>query len=153
MKSLWHNINIENIDFSEDYNEVTSLQSYWVSGNLNFEGEEYEIIGSIDEWENIDDLHLLHETPFSEEELEENTKRGKNIFESEFKQWLFNIQLDSKSSSNVLKLYEGEYFNPENGHNVEKNFNNTSSKESLLKFILIELFISNLNEEELKLKW
>ena len=40
-----HNINIENIDFSEDYNEVTSLQSYWVSGNLNFEGEEYEIIG------------------------------------------------------------------------------------------------------------
>ena len=148
-----HNINIENIDFSEDFNEDTNLLSYWVSGTLNFEDEEYEIVGSIDEWESIDDLHLLHETPFTEEELEDNINRGKNIFESDFKQWLFNIQLDGKSSSNVLKLYDGEYFNPENGHNVEKNFNNTTSKESLLKFIIIELFICNLNYEELKLKW
>ena len=148
-----HNINIENIDFSEDFNEDTNLLSYWVSGTLNFEDEEYEIVGSIDEWESIDDLHLLHETPFTEEELEDNINRGKNIFESDFKQWLFNIQLDGKSSSNVLKLYDGEYFNPDNGHNVEKNFNNTTSKESLLKFIIIELFICNLNYEELKLKW
>lgn len=148
-----HNINIENIDFSEDFNEDTNLLSYWVSGTLNFEDEEYEIVGSIDEWESIDDLHLLHETPFTEEELEDNIIRGKNIFESDFKQWLFNIQLDGKSSSNVLKLYDGEYFNPDNGHNVEKNFNNSTSKESLLKFIIIELFICNLNYEELKLKW
>ena len=96
---------------------------------------------------------MLHETPFTEEELEDNIIRGKNIFESDFKQWLFNIQLDGKSSSNVLKLYDGEYFNPDNGHNVEKNFNNSTSKESLLKFIIIELFICNLNYEELKLKW
>jgi len=75
-----HNINIENIDFSEDFNEDTSLLSYWVSGSLNFEDEEYEIVGSIDEWESIDDLHLLHETPFTEEELEDNINMRKEYF-------------------------------------------------------------------------
>jgi len=75
-----HNINIENIDFSEDFNEDISLLSYWVSGSLNFEDEEYEIVGSIDEWESIDDLHLLHETPFTEEELEDNINMRKEYF-------------------------------------------------------------------------
>ena len=148
-----HNINIENISFSDDFNDVTGLLSYWVSGTLSFKDEEYEILGSIDQWENIDDLHLLHETPFTEEELNSNIKRGRNIFDSEFKQWLFNVQLDNKLNSNVLKLYEGEFFNPDYGHSTEKNFKNTSSEESLLKFIIIELFISYLNEEKLKLKW
>ena len=148
-----YNINIQNISFSPDFNEITGLESYWVSGTLIFKDEEYEIVGSIDQWENINDLHLLHETPFTEEELESNIKRGKNIFDSEFKQWLFNIQLDNKLSSNILKLFEGEFYNPDYGHTIKKNLNDTSSKESLLKFIIIELFISNLNEEELKLKW
>ena len=148
-----HNINIKNISFSDDFNDVTGLLSYWVSGTLSFKDEEYEILGSIDQWENIDDLHLLHETPFTEEELNSNIKRGRNIFDSEFKQWLFNVQLDNKLNSNVLKLYEGEFFNPDYGHSTEKNFKNTSSEESLLKFIIIELFISYLNEEKLKLKW
>ena len=53
-------------------------------------------------------------------------------------------------SSNILKLYEGEFFNPDYGHSIKKNFNKSTSEESLLKFIIIELFISNLNEEELK---
>jgi|TARA_B110000305_G_scaffold155136_1_gene171814 hypothetical protein len=148
-----YNINIQNISFSPDFNEITGLESYWVSGTLIFKDEEYEIVGSIDQWENINDLHLLHETPFTEEELESNIKRGKNIFDSEFKQWLFNVQLDNKLSSNILKLFEGEFYNPDYGHTIKKNLNDTSSKESLLKFIIIELFISNLNEEELKLKW
>ena len=148
-----HNINIKNISFSDDFNDVSGLLSYWVSGTLSFKDEEYEILGSIDQWENIDDLHLLHETPFTEEELNSNIKRGRNIFDSEFKQWLFNVQLDNKLNSNVLKLYEGEFFNPDYGHSTEKNFKNTSSEESLLKFIIIELFISYLNEEKLKLKW
>jgi hypothetical protein len=148
-----YNINIQNISFSTDFNEITGLESYWVSGTLIFKDEEYEIVGSIDQWENINDLHLLHETPFTEEELESNIKRGKNIFDSEFKQWLFNVQLDNKLSSNILKLFEGEFYNPDYGHTIKKNLNDTSSKESLLKFIIIELFISNLNEEELKLKW
>tara|TARA_B100000927_G_C16468448_1_gene470588 strand:+ start:1646 stop:2098 length:453 start_codon:yes stop_codon:yes gene_type:complete len=148
-----HNIKIKNISFSDDFNDVTGLLSYWVSGTLSFKDEEYEILGSIDQWENIDDLHLLHETPFTEEELNSNIKRGRNIFDSEFKQWLFNVQLDNKLNSNVLKLYEGEFFNPDYGHSTEKNFKNTSSEESLLKFIIIELFISYLNEEKLKLKW
>ena len=95
-----HNIKIKNISFSDDFNDVTGLLSYWVSGTLSFKDEEYEILESIDRWENIDDLHLLHETPFT-----------------------------------------------------EKNFKNTSSEESLLKFIIIELFISYLNDEKLKLKW
>jgi hypothetical protein len=148
-----YNISIQNISFSPDFNEITGLESYWVSGTLIFKDEEYEIVGSIDQWENINDLHLLHETPFTEEELESNIKRGKNIFDSEFKQWLFNVQLDNKLSSNILKLFEGEFYNPDYGHTIKKNLNDTSSKESLLKFIIIELFISNLNEEELKLKW
>ena len=148
-----YNINIQNISFSPDFNEITGLESYWVSGTLIFKDEEYEIVGSIDQWENINDLHLLHETPFTDEELESNIKRGKNIFDSEFKQWLFNVQLDNKLSSNILKLFEGEFYNPDYGHTIKKNLNDTSSKESLLKFIIIELFISNLNEEELKLKW
>ena len=148
-----YNIHIQNISFSPDFNEITGLESYWVSGTLIFKDEEYEIVGSIDQWENINDLHLLHETPFTEEELESNIKRGKNIFDSEFKQWLFNVQLDNKLSSNILKLFEGEFYNPDYGHTIKKNLNDTSSKESLLKFIIIELFISNLNEEELKLKW
>tara|TARA_B100000401_G_scaffold307512_1_gene211704 strand:- start:431 stop:883 length:453 start_codon:yes stop_codon:yes gene_type:complete len=148
-----YNIKIKNISFSDDFNDVTGLLSYWVSGTLSFKDEEYEILGSIDQWENIDDLHLLHETPFTEEELNSNIKRGRNIFDSEFKQWLFNVQLDNKLNSNVLKLYEGEFFNPDYGHSTEKNFKNTSSEESLLKFIIIELFISYLNEEKLKLKW
>tara|TARA_B100000609_G_C17102086_1_gene375126 strand:- start:227 stop:679 length:453 start_codon:yes stop_codon:yes gene_type:complete len=148
-----HNIKIKNISFSDDFNDVTGLLSYWVSGTLSFKDEEYEILGSIDQWENIDDLHLLHETPFTEEELNSNIKRGRNIFDSEFKQWLFNVQLDNKLNSNVLKLYEGEFFNPDYGHSTEKNFKNTTSEESLLKFIIIELFISYLNEEKLKLKW
>ena len=148
-----HNIKIKNISFSDDFNDVTGLLSYWVSGTLSFKDEEYEILGSIDQWENIDDLHLLHETPFTEEELNSNIKRGRNIFDSEFKQWLFNVQLDNKLNSNVLKLYDGEFFNPDYGHSTEKNFKNTSSEESLLKFIIIELFISYLNEEKLKLKW
>ena len=148
-----YNINIQNISFSTDFNEITGLESYWVSGTLIFKDEEYEIVGSIDQWENINDLHLLHETPFTEEELESNIKRGKNIFDSEFKQWLFNVQLDNKLSSNILKLFEGEFYNPDYGHTIKKNLNDTSSKESLLKFIIIELFISNLNEEDLKLKW
>ena len=148
-----YNINIQNISFSPDFNEITGLESYWVSGTLIFKDEEYEIVGSIDQWENINDLHLLHETPFTEEELESNIKRGKNIFDSEFKQWLFNVQLDNKLSSNILKLFEGEFYNPDYGHTIKKNLNDTSSKESLLKFIIIELFISNLNDEELKLKW
>tara|TARA_B100000963_G_scaffold320936_1_gene303854 strand:+ start:13517 stop:13969 length:453 start_codon:yes stop_codon:yes gene_type:complete len=148
-----HNINIKNISFSDDFNDVSGLLSYWVSGTLSFKDEEYEILGSIDQWENIDDLHLLHETPFTEEELNSNIKRGRNIFDSEFKQWLFNVQLDNKLNSNVLKLYEGEFFNPDYGHSTEKNFKNTTSEESLLKFIIIELFISYLNEEKLKLKW
>ena len=148
-----HNIKIKNISFSDDFNDVTGLLSYWVSGTLSFKDEEYEILGSINQWENIDDLHLLHETPFTEEELNSNIKRGRNIFDSEFKQWLFNVQLDNKLNSNVLKLYEGEFFNPDYGHSTEKNFKNTSSEESLLKFIIIELFISYLNEEKLKLKW
>ena len=148
-----YNINIQNISFSPDFNEITGLESYWVSGTLIFKDEEYEIVGSIDQWENINDLHLLHETPFTEEELESNIKRGKNIFDSEFKQWLFNVQLDNKLSSNILKLFEGEFYNPDYGHTIKQNLNDTSSKESLLKFIIIELFISNLNEEELKLKW
>jgi len=150
---LKHNISINNISFSDDFNEITGLISYWVSGTLNFKDEDYEILGSIDEWETIDDLHLLHETPFTEEELNSNIKRGRNIFDSEFKQWLFNVQLDNKLNSNVLKLYEGEFFNPDYGHSTEKNFKNTTSEESLLKFIIIELFISYLNEEKLKLKW
>ena len=91
--------NIKNISFSDDFNDVTGLLSYWVSGTLSFKDEEYEILESIDRWENIDDLHLLHETPFT-----------------------------------------------------EKNFKNIP-EESLLKFIIIELFISYLNEEKLKLKW
>ena len=148
-----HNIKIKNISFSDDFNDVTGLLSYWVSGTLSFKDEEYEILESIDRWENIDDLHLLHETPFTEEELNSNIKRGRNIFDSEFKQWLFNVQLDNKLNSNVLKLYEGEFFNPDYGHSTEKNFKNTSSEESLLKFIIIELFISYLNDEKLKLKW
>jgi hypothetical protein len=148
-----YNINIQNISFSPDFNEITGLESYWVSGTLIFKDEEYEIVGSIDQWENINDLHLLHETPFTDEELESNIKRGKNIFDSEFKQWLFNVQLDNKLSSNILKLFEGEFYNPDYGHTIKKNLKDSSSKESLLKFIIIELFISNLNEEELKLKW
>ena len=55
-----HNINIKNISFSDDFNEITGLISYWVSGPLNFKDEEYEIVGSINQWKNIDDLHLLH---------------------------------------------------------------------------------------------
>ena len=69
-----YNINIQNISFSPDFNEITGLESYWVSGTLIFKDEEYEIVGSIDQWENINDLHLLHETPFTEEELESNIK-------------------------------------------------------------------------------
>ena len=134
-----HNIKIKNISFSDDFNDVTGLLSYWVSGTLSFKDEEYEILGSIDQWENIDDLHLLHETPFTEEELNSNIKRGRNIFDSEFKQWLFNVQLDNKLNSNVLKLYEGEFFNPDYGHSTEKNFKNTSSEESLLKLSLIHI--------------
>ena len=148
-----YNIKIKNISFSDDFNDVTGVLSYWASGTLSFKDEEYEILGSIDQWENIDDLHLLHETPFTEEELNSNIKRGRNIFDSEFKQWLFNVQLDNKLNSNVLKLYEGEFFNPDHGHSTEKNFKNTTSEKSLLKFIIIELFISYLNEEKLKLKW
>ena len=148
-----HHISINNISFSDDFNEITGLISYWVSGTLNFKDEDYEILGSIDEWETIDDLHLLHENPFTEEELEGNNKRGKNIFDSEFNQWLFNVQLNNKLSSNILKLYEGEFFNPDYGHSIKKNFNKSTSEESLLKFIIIELFISYLNEEELKLNW
>ena len=117
-----YNINIQNISFSPDFNEITGLESYWVSGTLIFKDEEYEIVGSIDQWENINDLHLLHETPFTEEELESNIKRGKNIFDSEFKQWLFNVQLDNKLSSNILKLFEGEFYNPDYGHTIKKNF-------------------------------
>ena len=148
-----HNISINNISFSDDFNEITGLISYWVSGTLNFKDEDYEVLGSIDEWETIDDLHLLHENPFTEKELEGNNKRGKNIFDSEFNQWLFNVQLNNKLSSNILKLYEGEFFNPDYGHSIKKNFNKSTSEESLLKFIIIELFIRNLNEEELKLNW
>ena len=36
-----HNIKIKNISFSDDFNDVTGLLSYWVSGTLSFKDEEY----------------------------------------------------------------------------------------------------------------
>ena len=147
-------VQIDVLNFSLGKSEITDSISFWVNGSILINQESFEIQGSIDEWEEFEQLNLLLGLKITEKDVEENKNECQNIFYSEYKQWLFNAQLSNKKTEESINLFIGDYFNPESGDSIKNCFSKFSklvnAKESILKSIIIENFIFFLNGHKLK---